>query len=367
MPEGPRPTDVGDRHQVVEFVRLGFLDAALPAATRPIADVPAGAEDPLFWQFPARTEAAAFDRHAGLAQAVQTGADVHVYLGLPWATWIDLAGRRGTLPEVVDHELLMQRVRIGGFRRVLRALGADLRVHTVCQHVGWRSWLPTWQRLGLTDLWLSHAPPADTAAGAGAMTLHPWHLYAVNVEDAGRRRGLVLGRDAAARPLLASFVGAHAAHYPTDTRLRLQALARQDGFEIGVTESWHFEDAVHRRQIDGDTAAPARDLGAAVERYNFLLSNSMFSLCPAGAGPNTLRLWESLAAGAVPVLVGQAPQLPAGGTLAPIDWDSIVLRVADEQIPELPQLLRALPIEEVRRRQQLGLQAYTRVREQRCF
>lgn len=361
----PPPDDPADPQHAVELVRLGFLDAVLPPAARPIADAPADADDPMFWQFPARTEAAALLQHAKLTDAVLHGSDVHVYLGLPWATWIDLANRRGATPEIVDRELLMQRVRIGGFRRVLRALGANLRVHSVCQHLAWRPWVPAWQALGITDMWLSHAPAADVAASVGELRLHPWHLYAVNVEDAARRKGIDAGRDPADRKLLASFVGAHEEHYLSDVRLRLRALAAVDGFHVEVTGKWHFDEVVHGHQIEGK--APAAGGDASVQRYNAVLSDSVFSLCPAGAGANTLRLWESLAVGAVPVLFDRAPRMPEGGTLEPIDWDSIVVRVADERIGDLPRILRALPIDEVRRRQQLGMQAYARVREQRCF
>lgn len=351
---------------LLDLVREGFLDAALPAATGPIGSRPSAPGDAMFWQFPARTEAAAHERHAQLARAAQRGAQVHVYLGLPWATWIDTESRRGALPEIVEHEMLMQRVRIGGYARVLRALGAELRVHTVCQHIRWRNWLPRWRSVGITDLWLSHAPAA--AEAAVGLTLHPWPLYAVNVEDAARRHGIDAGRDPAERSVLASFVGAHAAHYLSDCRLRLRSLAGEPGLHIEVNEQWHFEDVVYRQQIGGEAPAPdAAALDDAVRRYNALLSDSVFSLCPAGTGPNTLRLWESLAAGAVPVLLGPAPRLPAGGTLAPIDWDAIVLRVADGQIAELPRILAGIPLEERRRRRQLGLQAYARVREQRCF
>jgi len=93
----------------------------------------------------------------------------------------------------------------------------------------------------------------------------------------------------------------------------------------------------------------------------------VFSLCPAGAGPNSLRLWEALAVGAVPVLLGVQPMLPKGGSLPAIDWDRIVLRVPDDEISSLPQRLRAIPLPERRQRQQLGLQAYAAVRVQRCF
>ncbi len=37
-------------------------------------------------------------------------------------------------------------------------------------------------------------------------------------------------------------------------------------------------------------------------RYNSILSDSKFSFCPEGAGPNTLRFWESVAVGSIPVI-----------------------------------------------------------------
>jgi hypothetical protein len=69
----------------------------------------------------------------------------------------------------------------------------------------------------------------------------------------------------------------------------------------------------------------------------------------------------------VPVLLGPEPALPSGGNLPAIDWDAIVLRFDDDRITALPALLRGIPLPERRRRQQLGLQAYALVREQRCF
>jgi hypothetical protein len=61
------------------------------------------------------------------------------------------------------------------------------------------------------------------------------------------------------------------------------------------------------------------------------------------------------------------PVLPAGGTLPTVDWDAIVLRVPDAELAGLPDRLRAVPLDEVRRRQRLGLEAFAQVREQCCF
>jgi hypothetical protein len=349
------------------LVRTALGSAVLPTATGPITARPAAAGDRGFWQYPARTEHDACERHRDHATSPvkQAGDVVDVYLGLPWATWIDMQ-RVSPTDARSNLELRMQRVRIHSLRRALEACGLGLRVHTVCQHVYWERLVPTWQTLGVTDLWLSHAASASGPSPAG-LTLHPWSLWAVNVEDPARRAGLVTDAASAERDVLASFIGTHATHYVSDTRLRLQALATEQGFVLGATDEWHFEQVVYREQIHGNppTLSPAVD--DAVRRYNQLLSRSRFSLCPAGAGANTLRLWESLAAGAVPVLCGPQPAMPQGGTLAPIDWDRIVLRATDEELADLPHRLRAMPLEEVRERQHLGRLAYEAVKAQRCF
>ena len=350
-----------------EYLRRGFMSAALPVASAVLTGAPRHVDDAFFWQFPCRTEAAAFALHAALAEAPFDGRAVHVYLGLPWATWID---RQRVDPErrQTRREIAMQRVRLAGFRHALREVGVDLRVHTVCQHVYWRELLGTWRELGVSDAWLSHAPAAgDVGAAIGDLVLHPWRLFAVNVEDPHRRAGLRIGVDPADKPLLASFIGTHAPHYLSDVRLRLKGFAAEPGFHIELTERWHFEDVVYRHQVYLDPLEASYRVDQTVDHYNRVLSDSVFSLCPAGAGANTLRLWESLAVGSVPVLLGPLPMMPRGGSLPPIDWDEIVLRIADHQVAELPLLLRSMPIDEVRRRQRLGLQAFAQVQEQSCF
>ena len=341
----------------------------MPAALRRVADRPRHRDDALFWQFPARTEAAASERHALVQEAPREGSVVHTYLGLPWATWIDqrlhpLSRHHGSDAPEVRQELMMQRVRISGLRRALRECGLVLRVHTVCQHIEWRAFLPEWQMLGVSDLWLSHAP---VDGSPGHIALHPWRLYAVNVEEPDRTEGLQFGRDPSTKPLLASFVGAHMPHYLSDVRLRLRAFAGHPRMHVHVTDKWHFEDAVYQHQIGGRPLTGDALAADAVQTYNRMLSDSVFALCPAGAGRNTLRLWEALAVGSVPVILGPAPQLPRGGSLPAIDWDAIVLRIEDQQLPELPHILASWPMEDVRRRQALGMAAFAQVRAQCCF
>jgi hypothetical protein len=328
----------------------------------PVAERPRGADDAMFWQFPCRTEGAAYDRHAALSEPAVRDGKLHCYLGLPWATFID----RRQWP---TFELQAARTRLHGLAGALAACGVTLRVHTVCQHIDWQSAVEHWCSLGVTDAWLSHLPTATPVGGRHqGLRLHPWHLFAVNVEDEQRRDGLRIGVDPADRRWLASFAGAHMPHYLCDARLRLRALADEPDCRIAVTtEAWHFEGVVYGHQVRNEPLDAHYVIDPSVRQYNEWLSDSVFALCPAGAGPNTLRLWEALATGAIPVLLGPEPALPSGGSLPAIDWDAIVLRFDAARIAELPAFLRGIPLPERRHRQQLGLQAYAQVREQRCF
>lgn len=357
-----------ERRRDLALFRHGFVRPAWTSFPQPVTPAPSDANDLLFWQFPCRTEAAAFDAHARLDCAGDSPGALHCYLGLPWATWLDKQ-RVNSQQDQVTQTLQIVGVRLSGLRHALAALGVELRVHTVCQHVRARDLLGLWRRVGVTDLWWSHATEGNVReSGESDLRIHPWSLYAVNAEDPQRREGLAPGRDPAERHLVASFVGVHLAHYLSDVRLRLRSFAEEPGFYVSVTEDrWHFEDVVYGHQVKGDALEQTYKVDASVSDYNRLLCDSVFALCPAGAGPNSLRLWEALATGAIPVLLGPQPALPTGGTLPRIDWDDIVLRVPDDAVRDLPHRLRAIPIDELRRRQRLGMQAYRLVQSQCCF
>lgn len=352
-----------------ELLRRGFMRGTLPAALRRIADAPRHEGDLHYWQFPARTEAAAFEAHRGIEAAHLEGTRVHVYLGLPWATWIDYQGTHRHLPQGVELEFAMQRVRIRGLRRAWSELGYELRVHTVCQHIHWRRFVRVFACMGVTDLWLSHAPAPGQEGKVGGMSLHPWHLYAVNVEDPARRRGLTPGKDPEARSILASFIGAHERHYLTDVRLRLRELAAAEGFLIEVNDRWHYHHVVYGHQMRGTPLEASYRIDDSVERYNRILSDSRFSLCPPGTGANTLRLWESLAVGAVPVVFEPLPRTLVDDSTGQVTqaWHDAVISADGGLLQDLPSRLASIPVEEVRRRADLGRRYYEATRGRRCF
>jgi len=346
---------------ILFFIR-GFMKNYLDLSPLHISNSLEKKSNIMFWQFPCRTEAVAFENHKNtIFPPTYKNNEIHIYLGLPWATWIDKK-------ELTPKELLIPRVRLSGYIHVLKELGLTLRIHTVCQHIYWRKLLPIWQSLGVTDLWLSHKTAAIAENDKNLpFKFHPWQLYAVNVEDSKRNSGIIIGKDPANKRYLASFIGAHMQHYLSDVRLQLQQFIKEPDFFIQIKHKWHFEDIVYQHQVKQVSLAKTYTIDGSVEHYNHILSESVFSLCPSGAGANTLRFWESLAVGSIPVLMGVLPELPKGGSLENIDWSSIVIYIDDQQISSLAKMLRSISLEERRKRQALALATYSKVKTQRCF
>lgn len=244
-------------------------------------------------------------------------------------------------------------------------------LHTVCQHIYWQRLLPFWREIGITDLHLSHLEPDVHLED---IRVHSWHLAAANVVNADRREGLIFGKDPAAKRWLASFIGAHMPHYRSDVRLRLRDEAVRDGFHdilYELKDDWHFNPIVYQEQVEGrplDAAQRAAEHRATV-RYNEVLSDSVFALCPEGAGPNTIRLWEALAVGSVPVVVVEDwvwPTIPGDD----IAWSDAVVHVKRDGIAGLFDRLRWMRRFEPQRvadMQKAAMEVYRRFETKRCF
>lgn len=82
------------------------------------------------------------------------------------------------------------------------------------------------------------------------------------------------------------------------------------------------------------TTAREKKLYSYKEEYARLIENSKFVLCPRGAGPSTLRLFETLLMGRVPVIISDEWVPPEGP-----DWEAFSIRVEESRISQIPALL----------------------------
>ena len=180
-------------------------------------------------------------------------------------------------------------------------------------------------------------------------------LYAVNVEDP-QRNAHFQGQDFMEnkRDLLFSFIGYYRESYLSDVRAKILNLKDDEG-QIEKLENWHFEEIVYSSKQNYDNRYdPSQSHEERTGKYNQTLLNSRYSLCPSGAGPNSIRFWESLAVGAIPVLLADTLELPKHDL-----WNEAILRVKEDEVESIPDLLKSISEKEERERRAKCLEIYS--------
>jgi Exostosin family len=70
--------------------------------------------------------------------------------------------------------------------------------------------------------------------------------------------------------------------------------------------------------------------------YVSFLKNTKFILCPRGYGVGSVRLFESMKAGRVPVIISDRYVLPEG-----VDWSGCSVRIRERDIDKIPKILES--------------------------
>jgi hypothetical protein len=125
-----------------------------------------------------------------------------------------------------------------------------------------------------------------------------------------------------ARPLKGSFLGSYETHQCRGS-LAVTVGKRSDCF-VNDTGSWHF----HNKNRNENQ-----------ERYIRTLSNTKVCFCPRGTGPSTIRLWEAMATGCIPLLITDSLKLPLADE---IDWDRFMIRIQPHLTPLVDPILDLL-------------------------
>lgn len=191
---------------------------------------------------------------------------------------------------------------------------------TVCQHIRFERILPELRKMGVKTLFTPHAE-AKLVQG---IRILPFPHTPVNA-----------GAFKEQKDLWYSFIG-FGSHPVRNTLFRLPP--RKDTL-IKRRVKWHF-------YLEG------KPYQSGVDEYRSVLSRSRFSLCPRGTGPSTIRFWESLGAGAIPVLFADAMRLP------PYDWESCMIRIPEKQAGSVNQILATISPEREAKMRSACLEAF---------
>ncbi|MEQ8300738.1 MAG: exostosin family protein [Hyphomonas sp.] len=278
------------------------------------------------WQFPAITELHAFAKVRELLPYLPGVC----YLAFPWATLIDQVNAKYNREQTLADALSGLSVPDRGYERVV----------TVCQHIQMHQYADLLTGAGVTDVFWAHAIKGQDeiiAADGRTLRIHPFPLYPVQAIEIDRNR------ISDKRRHLFSFIGAKSNEwYLTQSReWILEALADDPRGFVAGRDSWHYQKIVYDLQIR-KTTDDSKNLidDEASKGFRELLLDSIFSLCPSGSGPNSIRLWESIGAGAIPVILADTYKVPGNREL----WNSAVVFCSEtlEDIAALPARLQAI-------------------------
>jgi len=206
---------------------------------------------------------------------------------------------------------------------------------TICQHIRYREIIPELRRLGINVLFAPHAPKKQQYKDIMVL---PFPIYPINGIDSAQDKNI-----------LYSFIGLES--HPI--RRKIFALPQRPDIIIKRRGCWHFY-----LRFKGKIVPLKWSLRREQERkeYQDVLSRSRFSLCPRGTGPSTIRFWESLQAGAIPVLSSDAMALPK---IEGINWNDCIIQVAEKNISSVDRIIRAISPEKEARMREDCLRAYT--------
>ena len=278
------------------------------------------------WQFPAITELHAFAKVRELVPYVSGVC----YLAFPWATLIDQVNAKFDRGQALSETLRNLAVHDCTYDRVV----------TVCQHIHMHQYAEILTGAGVTDVFWSHATKGQdeiVASDGRTLRVHPFPLYPVQALDIDRSK---IDRE---RRYLFSFIGAKSNQwYLTQSReWIIDLLSDHPRGLVAGRDGWHYQKVVYDLQIHRRATEPASLVDDdASNAFRELLLDTIFSLCPSGSGPNSIRLWESIGAGAIPVILADTHELPGDQGL----WNSAAVFCAEtpEDIAALPARLEAI-------------------------
>ncbi len=291
----------------------------------------------LFWQYPVITE----------KKFYQQNKNTQGYIGMPWATIID----KKYHPEII-HKLI--------HKYISTKLNNN---YTCCQHISFRHLIPLFHTIGIKTLYTPHKIIGEDQLLGIKIKACP--LYAVNIEDASRNKVFnafdekeLIEKE---RKYLYSFQGAYDQRwYLTDVRQRLFDMIHPANTYVKNIGEWHFDKIVYdKKQNDKGEININEEHVENKESYNDLLLNSRFSLCPSGSGPNSIRFWEALAVGSIPILLSDTLELPEYKIEEIDEWDNTIIHfIKESDIEVIPHALEKITEEDEKKMRANCIKAY---------
>lgn len=222
---------------------------------------------------------------------------------------------------------------------------------TICQHIGWKNLLDLWYNMGIDDAYVSHCTKNLDIYYPNIKT---WPLYASSVHNFNQP-------NINNKKYLASFVGCHRRDYRSKIRLLLNNYFHKNkhpDIYFQLNDDWFYEKNIYHNEPISTEQLNQTSL------YNQIIIDSVFSLCPEGTGPNTIRLWESMALGSIPVIYSDdwlPPQIPE------MNWADFSIFIPIKEYENTLDILTSIDQDKIKVMQSNCVVAFNKFHNMTCW
>jgi hypothetical protein len=260
------------------------------------------------WQEPVITEKGIFQN---LSQS--SNLPFH-YFAFPWATYIDSkwTGKTRVVKDLDNY--------------IENKENQDIQYFTVIQHIHYLELLPIFQKLQIRYVFASHCSTNNKELEKR------YNLISLPLPLFPLVNGIEYSYESiCSRKYLINFVGYYSPiHYMSNIREKIFTIFKdKEGCFVKNRDLWHYQRDVY---ITKDKEKHVNKQEQERIEYKELMANSKFSLCPSGSGPNSIRFWESLSFGTIPVLLSDTYVLPP---IKGWEWNECIIVWKESDIEQL--------------------------------
>lgn len=227
------------------------------------------------------------------------------YFAFPWATMIDNY-------ETKSNNKLLKFIR--------KYKIYSLYCFTIIQHINYEKYLSIIKSIGITHIFTPH----KNTLSYKLEKKYNIKILAFSLFPAQNNLNHEI-TNITNRKYLMSFIGQYDnGCYLTDIREKIfNIFTNYINCFIKRRQKWHYLDIVYNNQntnIDDE------------KEYIQNMLETKFSLCPSGSGPNSIRIWESMSYGTIPIILADTLILPE---IKNINWNDYFILWKESEIDKL--------------------------------
>jgi len=280
------------------------------------------------WQIPVITEKQIFDNF------ISEKNIPHHYFAFPWANYIDnqWIHKYDILENIINNEIKNNIV-----------INNNVYYFTVVQHICFRDYIQTFKKLRIKYIFTPHKIPYDIFIEKE----HDIFIIPISLFPLQTNENLFV-KDVPEKTFLTNFIGqVYHKNFVSDIRRKIiENFKDISNCLIQTKDKWHLENIVYKNINDDYND----------NFYKNVILNSKFTLCPSGTGPNSIRLWEVLSYGSIPVILSDTIMLPE---LPNINYNDCFVFWKENDIDKLYDYLLTFTTEKITKMTSLCLSLYS--------